>query len=151
MSDIQHYISLHEWHRKCANAPYTLVLRAKKKVGEPISNKIICPVCNCEHDSALTFKRKRVVCPKCSYAFNFFEVFNQLYERFENNQELMSLLGFKVMSPKTSRVTITISNTNKEFIESLGIPNLSSYINSLIDKARVKSYRKNKSTSEKID
>ena len=151
MSDIQHYITLHEWHRKCTNAPYTLLLRAKKKVGDTISNKVICPICKCEHDLSLTIKKKKIICPKCSHAFDFFEVYHQLYERFENNKELMELLGFKVMSPKTSRVTITISNTNKEFLESLDIPNLSSYINSLIDKARVKSYRKNKSTSIKID
>jgi hypothetical protein len=151
MSDIQHYISLHEWHRKCANAPYTLLLRAKKKLGDPINKEVICPICLGDHDLPLTIKKKKIICPKCSHAFDFFEVYYQLYERFESNQELMELLGFKVMSPKTSRVTITISNTNKEFIESLEIPNLSSYINSLIDKARVKSYRKNKSTSIKID
>lgn len=145
MSDVQHYITRHEWHRKCANSPKLLLDRVVKYQGKYTNENLVCPICGKIQGVAFTIKRKKLKCLACEYHFNFLEVYNQLYKTELDSSQIMNVLKYKESKAITKRITVTISDVNLKYLQEYSQAvnmTLSKFVNALVDKSRLYNYRK---------
>lgn len=141
-------MTLQEWHNWCRLYSLTILERCQFFKGGYLSADVICPNCSAKGNVQDFIHKRALVCKKCSSYINFRDVYSQLYLEPLKEKELLQELKITLLDSDKVKTTVLLDSANKKFLEREVKENkttVSSYLNNVVTKLRIKSYRKTKS------
>lgn len=137
-----------EWFNWCRLFSLTILERCQFFKGSYKCDTIICPKCNFQGNIKDYIFKRGLFCKSCSSYITFKEVFPQVYLEPLKEKELLKELKITLLNSDKVKTTVLLDSANRKFLDNQTKENkttVSSYLNNVVTKLRIKSYRKTKS------
>lgn len=139
-----------EWLNWCRLFSLTILERCQFFKGGYKCDVITCPNCKSQGGIKDYILKRALFCRSCSSYISFKEVYSQLYLEPLKEKELLQELKITILDSDKVKTTILLDSANRKFLDNQTKENkttVSSYLNNVVTKLRLKSYRKTKSKS----
>lgn len=137
-----------EWHNWCRLFSLTILERCQFFKGGYKCDTIICPRCNSKGNIKDYIFKRALFCKSCSSYITFKKVYPQVYLEPLKEKELLQELKITLLDSDKVKTTILLDSTNRKFLDNQtkeSKTTISSYLNNVVTRLRLKSYRKTKS------